>query len=537
MKLNEQEITALLQSLTDIGISLSAEKDHDKLLEMILKKAMEITHADGGSIYTVTENRALKFEIMINLSMKIHIGGSSKNKAHFPDLPLYNDKGQPNKNMLAPWAAISKKTIVIKDAYTNKRFDLSGTKQFDKASGYHSKSFITIPMTNHLDKVIGVLQLINATDPKTGTVKSFRNLDRYLVESLASQAAVTITNRELIEAQKALFNSLIQLIAKAIDEKSPYTGNHCRRVPIITQMIAEAACASSERPWKKFNMSEDEIYELNVAAWLHDCGKITTPEAVVDKATKLEGIRDGIELIDTRFEVLKRDAVIDYLKAQSGTTIQLEAAKELQAKLKSLDEQREFIRKCNVGGEQMQPEHIEAIEQIGQQMWKGPSGKKEALINEKEQKFLQIYRGTLTDEERKIINNHVSVSIKMLESLPYPDNLKNVPVYAGGHHEKVDGTGYPKGLTKEQMPIQARMIALADIFEALTSSERPYKKALPLAQVLTIMGRMSQEGHIDPDLFKLFIDAKIYQTFAENYLTKDALKDIDLKKIPGLESS
>ena len=527
MKLVKEQLNLLINILMDIGISLSLEKDHSRVLEKIVTKAQEITNADGGTIYTCTEDKKLKFEIMINKSMKIHLGASSSNTIVINDLDLYDAQGKPCKNMLAPWVAINRKTVRIRDAYNNLKFNLSGTKDFDKKMGYLSKSFLTVPMTNHLNEVIGVLQLVNAIDKKSNKVVPFSKNDQDLVECLTSQAAIIITNRQLIAEQKKLFDSLIQLIAHAIDEKSPYTGGHCRRVPIITMMLAKAACEIDKGPLKDFTMTEDELYELEVAAWLHDCGKITTPEAVVDKATKLEGILDGIHLIDTRFEVLKRDLIIEHLqKKQSeskGKSIKTDKDNALQKKLLQLDKEREFIRACNLGGEAILPEQIQAINEISKRKWNTPEGKKEHFLSEKEMQLLNIPRGTLSTNEREIINNHVTVTIKMLESLPYPKNLRNVPQLAGCHHEKLDGTGYPKGLNKDQMPLPARIIAIADIFEALTASDRPYKKAMPLSMTLSILEQMKLNGHIDPDLFDVFINKKIYLQYAQKYLNKESI--------------
>lgn len=540
MTLIESEFTTRLQALTEIGIALSAEKDHMRLLEVILMKAQELTNSDGGTIYTCTKNSKLKFEIMINKSMNIHLGGTSDNKIPFDDLSLYDEEGQPNQHMLAPSAVISRKTINIEDAYSDTTFDLSGTKNFDKKTGYHSKSFLTVPMTNHLHEVIGVLQLINTLDKNTKEIRSFSKVDQLLVESLASQAAIIITNKQLIDAQKELFNALIQLIAQAIDEKSPYTGNHCRRVPVITQMLAKATCEITKGPLKEFTMSDDELYELEVAAWLHDCGKITTPEAVVDKASKLEMIFDLVHLIDLRFEVVKRDLMINTLKENiqqvTGNPINLLEDKRLQEQLQLLDEEREIIRKCNVGGEHLQPAQIEAINKIAKRKWVTPTNEEEYFLTDTESKLLEISRGTLSKDERQVINNHVKVTIKMLQSLPYPKGLKNVPHLAGSHHEKIDGTGYPNGLTKDQLSVPARMIAIADIFEALTSKDRPYKKAMPLSKALQIMGQMKIDGHIDPDLFDVFMDSKIYQRYAENYLDSSECDVVDLSTIPGYQA-
>jgi HD-GYP domain-containing protein (c-di-GMP phosphodiesterase class II) len=537
MKLANLTFTELYKGFADIIIALSTEKNHDHLLELILKKTQQITNADGGTLYSNIEDKELKFEIMLNKSMKMHLGGTSKEPVHFNNLPLYNDRGEPNNNMLAPWAAINRQIINIKDAYNNKQFDLSGTKNFDKTTGYHSKSFLIVPMTNHLNEVIGVLQLINAVDKKTKQIIPFSQLDEHIVESLASLAAVIITNRQLIEGQKKLFDALIQLIAKTIDEKSPYTGGHCRRVPVITRMIALAACAINKGPLKEFNMTDEELYELEVAAWLHDCGKITTPEAVVNKATKLETINDGIQLIDTRFEVLKRDALIETLQSKikqiTGNSFNVHKDTNLQERINELDKERALIRECNIGSELIHPDQIKAIKNSAQHRWVSPSGVNEPFLTELEVQMLTISKGTLSDSERGIINNHVNMTIKMLESLPYPKKLKNVPQLAGSHHEKIDGTGYPKGLTKKQMSIPARMIAIADIFEALTSADRPYKKAMTINMALTILGKMKVEGHIDPDIFDVFMHAKIYEQYGAMYLKEQISEPIDLSTVPG----
>jgi HD-GYP domain-containing protein (c-di-GMP phosphodiesterase class II) len=538
MTLTDVDFATLIDELTDIGVALSAEKDHSRLIELILSKAKELTRADGGTLYIYTEDNRLRFETMINDSLAIHRGGTSGKEIDFPPLDLYDENGKPNKHMVAAWAAISGETVNIKDAYTDTDFDFSGTRSFDQKTGYRSKSFLTVPMRNHENEIIGVLQLINAKDSKTGEVVPFSALDQKLVESLASQAAVTITNRSLIDAQRALFDAFIQLIADAIDEKSPYTAGHCRRVPVITTMLADAVCRVDRGPLCEFNMTDEEKYELEVAAWLHDCGKITTPEYVVDKGTKLETIYDRIGLVDTRFEVLKRDAVIEALHRQlrnynGNGEIHLDDDEELEEALRRIEEDREHVRECNVGTEFITDEQVARIDSIASRQWLTPEGRKEYFLSEEEVQNLKIGRGTLTVREREIINNHVSVTIKMLESLPYPRHLQRVPEYAGGHHERMNGTGYPNGLTRDQMSIPARMVAIADVFEALTASDRPYKKAMSLSQALTILGQMKLDGHVDPDLFDVFMHDKVYMKYAREYLDPDHIDEVDLNSIPG----
>jgi len=526
-----------LQRLNVIGIALSAEQDIRRLLEMILQNAMDITNADGGSLYRVTEDHCLKFEIMVNKSLDITMGGTTGTPIPYDPIPMYDDSGKPNLEMVAAYAAIKDRAINIADAYHVEGFDFSGTRAFDSKTGYHSKSFLTIPMTNHENEVIGVLQLLNAIDEKSGEVMAFSEDDRELVESLSSQAAVAVTNRLLLDELRVLFESFIKLIAGAIDEKSPYTGGHCARVPELTMMLAEAAHGSNVEILRDFSMDEEERYELSIAAWLHDCGKVTTPEYVVDKATKLETIYDRIDLVNTRFELILRDARIALLEARlkaNGDSSGIEAAeKHYQQTLARLAEDKAFLQKANIGGEFMSDEDKQRVQEIAKQPYVDADGNESSLLTENEVYNLNIPRGTLTPEERKVINNHIVMTIQMLEALPYPKKLRRVPEYAGGHHERMDGKGYPRGLTREQMSIPARIMGIADIFEALTARDRPYKKGKTLSESLFILGKMKEDNHIDPDLFDLFIREKIYLKYAEKFVAPDQIDEVDENKIPG----
>ncbi len=525
--------------LNRIGVALSSERDTKRLLEMILLGAKEIANADGGTLYTVTDDNKLKFEIMRTDSLHIAMGGTTGKDIPFPPLPLYREDGSPNTNMVAAYSVINDKTVNIADAYEEEGFDFSGTRKFDANTGYRSKSFLTIPMKNHENEIIGVLQLLNAQTPGTTDVIPFSAENQQLVESLASQAAVALTNHNLIEGLKALFESFITLIADAIDEKSPYTGGHCRRVPEMAMMLAKSAVETKTGPLADFTMSEKELYELRIAAWLHDCGKVTTPEYVVDKATKLATIFDRIELVDSRFEVLKAQAEIEMLRKQvealqKGRPDRLPSMEvQLRAYKDQLDDDREFIRKANIGGEFMTQEHQDRVRSIGAYTYINDKGERVPFLSENEIYNLNIARGTLTNEEREIINNHIVVTINMLESLPYPKALKRVPEYAGGHHERMDGKGYPRGLTRDQMSIPARIMGIADIFEALTARDRPYKKAKTLSESLFILGKMKLDNHVDPDLFDLFIREKIYLQYAKQFLEPDQIDEVDTSKIPG----
>ena len=536
-----------LEQLNEIGASLSAERDINRLLESILLAAKAITRADGGTLYLLTEEdgtKRLKFEIMRTHSLNIAMGGTTGTPIPFYPIHLYGKDGKPNNQMVAAFAALTGQTVNIADAYTAEGFDFNGTRNFDKKTGYRSKSFLTVPMRNHENEIIGVLQLINSQDPADGRVVAFSDADQRLAESLASQAAIALTNRQLINQLEALFESFIAMINTAIDEKSPYTGGHCQRVPELTMMLAEAVNETYEGPLMDFDMSDHDRYELKIAGLLHDCGKVTTPVHVVDKATKLESIFDRIHLIDTRFEVLKRDAEIELLKSNAALQQQglddlslRERGNQLEqaytARLRQLDQDREFLRKCNIGGEFMPPEAREHVRKIADYKWLDQSGNTAHFLTGDEIENLSIPRGTLTSKEREIINYHIVATIKMLEALPWPKHLRHVPEYAGGHHERMDGKGYPRGLTREQMSVQARVMGIADIFEALTARDRPYKKGKTLTESLQILGKFKEEGHIDPDLFDVFIRRKVYRRYAEQFLDANQIDRVDESKIPG----
>ncbi len=529
-----------LERLNSIGVALSAEHDNKRLLEIILLGAKELTNADGGTLYLVTEDNKLKFEIVRTLSLNIAMGGTTGKEITFSPLPIYLDNGVPNTNMVAAYSVVNDKTVNIADAYLTEGFDFSGTRKFDETTGYRSKSFLTVPMKNHENEIIGILQLINAIDPVTNQIIAFSESHQRLVESLASQAAVALTNHNLIAGLRRLFESFIKLIADAIDEKSPYTGGHCQRVPELTMMLANAAINTKTGPLKDFTMNEKEIYELNIAAWLHDCGKVTTPESIMDKATKLETIFDRIHLIDHRFELLKTQRENAYLHkaiqlAHSKSVNNKQMTHDIKVIKKQLDDDKNFIRKVNFGTEFMTPEDKQRVKQIANYEYKNDFGQSVKFLTENEVYNLTIERGTLTSEERTVINNHIVVTINMLEALPYPKDLRRVPEYAGGHHERMDGTGYPKGLTRDQMSIPARMMGIADIFEALTSKDRPYKKAKSLSETLSILGKMRLNHHIDPDIFDLFIREKIYLQYAEKFLEPEQIDEVIEENIPGYQ--
>jgi len=534
----ETHFLSKLEYLNAIGIALSQERDIDRLLETILVAAKNLTRADGGTLYRLVDDK-LQFEILRNDSLSIAMGGTSGNPVPFYPIPLHDKDGNANLTMVAAYAALNDSTVNIADAYSEEGFDFSGTRNFDKRTGYRSTSFLTVPMKNHEGEIIGVLQLLNAIDAATGKVAAFGDEDRRLAESLASQAAIALTNRFLIQQLEVLFESLIELINTAIDDKSPYTGGHCKRVPTLTMMLAEAADAATEGPLAEFRMTDKDRYELKIAGLLHDCGKITTPVHVVDKATKLQTIFDRIGLVDTRFEALKREAEIAMLRAllaargAGDTASEQRAREDFEARIRQYDDDREFLRRTNIGGERMSPEDQARVSRIAQYTWTGPRGVAERFLSRDEEANLTIPYGTLNQQEREIINHHIVATIKMLEALPWPRHLTNVPEYAGGHHERMDGKGYPRGLTRAQMSVQARIMGIADIFEALTAKDRPYKPGKTLSESLSILGKFKENGHVDPDLFDIFVRDRVYLRYAQEFLDPEQLDEVDLSTIPG----
>lgn len=522
-----------IKKLAKIGLALSGEADMRKLLEMIVDAARDLSFADAGTLYILdNENKCLNFEILQNDTMKTRLGGTSGSKISLPPVPLEAD-GKPNYSNVSSYVALTGEIINIPDVYEAEGFDFTGPRKYDETTGYRSKSMLVIPMKNHEDDIIGVLQLLNAIDIDSREVTHFSSEYVELIGSLASQAGVALTNAQLIQDLKNLLYAFIESIAAAIDEKSPYTRGHIDRVVKLTMMIAREINNQCDGPFANIQFTLDELEELKLATWMHDVGKITTPEYVVDKRTKLETIYDRIELIDCRYELIASEKEKKYLKekidlldkgkADSVTLKKLEQAynKELQ----TLREEKEFIALCNTPGEFMSDDKLERLKAIAEKKFSN-DGKEKKYLSEDELRNLSIRKGSLTDEERKKIENHVAMTKKMLEQLPFPKKLSNIPEYASGHHEKLDGTGYPDGLKSDELSLQARIMAVADIFEALTAKDRPYKEPMKLSQAVRILGFMKNDNHIDPDIYDLFINNGLFRKYAEEELNSDQIDDI-----------
>ena len=527
VKVFTESQTERIKTLTDIGRALSAEKSTGRLLEMIVDEARKLSNADGGTLYIMNdEETELRFAIVQNDSLDVRMGGTG-GEITWDSVKVWNPDGSPNHSNVSAYAALSGDVVNIPDVYDAEGFNFEGTRKFDSMTGYRSASMLVVPMRNHENDIIGVLQLLNAKDMVTGEVIPFSLESQGMSESLASQAAVALTNNRLINDLENLLESFITSIASAIDEKSPYTGGHVRRVAELTMTIARAINERSEGPYAQVSFDEDQLKELRLAAWLHDVGKVTTPEHVVDKSTKLETVFDRIELVKTRVEVLKRDAEIESLrKSGCGGGLDPEAAREEYLRgRQELEDDLSFLETGNIGGEFMADDKIERLKAIAGRTW-NLDGSSHPLLKEDEVDNLSIRRGTLNDEERQIINNHATVTYKMLSRLPFPKKLRNVPGFAAAHHEKMDGTGYPRGLKGDELPLQSRIMALADVFEALTAKDRPYKKGKTLSEAVKILGFMVKDNHIDRDLFDLFIEEKIYEEYAKNELAPEQIDEI-----------
>jgi HD-GYP domain-containing protein (c-di-GMP phosphodiesterase class II) len=551
--------------LVELGIALGAERNIKRLVERILIGAKKMANADGGTLYILDEDQqVLHFAMVHNDTLNIALGGTTGHDIPFPPLNLYSlETGAPNFSNVATTVALQGKGVNIEDAYVCTDFDFSGTKAFDAGTGYRSKSFLTLPLKNHDDRVIAVLQLINSLD-ENGAIVPFSEAIERMIGAMSSQAAVALDNQALLEGQRNLLEALIKMLASAIDAKSPYTGGHCQRVPELAKIMAQAAISQTEGAYADFNLNEEQLYEIHIAAWLHDCGKLTTPDSVMDKATKLHTIYDRIHEIRTRFEVLRRDAEIHMLRQQLAGADKAATEQAFQATVAQLEDDFAFVANCNIGDEFMADADVLRLQKIAEIPWVRYFDRTLGLSWEEKQRFhdmppapapaieklledkpfmmagsinqgelynLRIQRGTLTMEERQIINDHIVMTQHMLDQLPFPRALKQVPEIAGNHHEKMDGSGYPKGLRGEDMSVPARIMAIADVFEALTARDRPYKEPKSLSQALKILSFMVKDNHLDKDLFVLFVRSGAFRDYGARFLHPDQLDDVDTEAL------
>jgi HD-GYP domain-containing protein (c-di-GMP phosphodiesterase class II) len=511
-----------------IGIALSSEKDINKLLEMILTQARKVSKADAGTLYILNE-KFLEFAIVQNDTLNVSIGGDGK-KPSLPDVPLFVNN-EPNHANVSSHVALTGEIVNIPDVYNAKGFDFTGPRKYDAATGYRSKSMIVIPMVDHENQTIGILQLLNSVSTDTDEVVAFSEGNVKVVASLASMAAVALVNNQLLNSLKNLLDAFIKSIATAIDKKSAYTGGHIRRVADLTVEIAREISKTKNGFFENQRFSEDEMEELRLAAWMHDVGKITTPEYIVDKSTKLETIFDRIEFVEQRFQTIEQILENDFLKSkikliESGDEKKI---KQLEKKhissVKTLKDNLVFLESCNNTGDFMSDDDVARVELIAKRTYT-VDGKSYPYLTENEMINLSIRKGTLLPDERSIIENHVVMTSKILEQLPFPEKLTNVPIYAGDHHEKCDGSGYPRGVTCDELPLQSRIMVIADIFEALTAADRPYRAPLKLSRALQILEFMMKDNHIDENIYNFFINNELLMEYARRELNPE---QIDVK--------
>lgn len=507
------------EKLTSLGVALSAEKNLKTLLEMIADTARKFTHAEGCTVYLCNkEKKNLEFAVIQNEKLDINLVLENK-KGSWPPIPLYDENGKENHVNVSAHCALTCKTINISEVYNEKGFDFKGTREYDAVTGYRTQSMLVIPMTDHEDEIIGVLQLINARKGVSGKICDFIIEDIQVVRGLASLAAVAVRNVLLIQGTENLLKSFVKCIAVAIDEKSSYTAGHVQRVAELTELIVRKINETKTGPFADIHFDDEQIEEVIMAAWMHDVGKIAIPQYVADKATKLETIFDRIELIAHRIEIIRRDREILHLKqllASNGVT---DADQTSPQQDDDLTLMYRFLEKSNIGREYMPDDDIAEIEQIGNISLE-VNGVRKKLLNEEDITCFSIRTGTLTDKEKEIIKHHVDVSIKMLESLPFLKKWQHVPQIAGMHHEKLNGSGYPNGLDGTRISFPARILAVADIFEALTAADRPYKKGKTLSEVSEILEMMVKDLLLDESLCDFLIHSGIVSEYAEKYLAE-----------------
>ncbi len=510
---------SIVSKIIAIGTALSAEKNIDTLLEMIIVQTKQLTCADAGTLYLYHPlTRQLEFKVIQNDSLNIQMGGTAEKIAWKP-LELFDEDNNPNRHMVAVLCALDGISINIPDVYISTEYDFNGTMKFDQKTGYRSESMLVLPLKDHEDNLIGVLQLINKKDSFGYTVP-FEAHDEELALSLGSQAAVTLTKQRLINDLELLLESFLNTINVAIEEKSPYTAGHIDRMVHLSLMLAQAM-SDDDHLFPDIHYDEDQLKEIKFSALMHDIGKITTPEQIIDKSTKLESIYDRIETINLKYEMLKRDAYVTFLKGSS----QFEERYKKEVEL--LDEEYLFLINANKGGEFFSEESINRIRKIAQRTLV-INNQEQPLLSEDEVNNLIVQKGTLTDNQRHIINNHAAVSLRMLKELPFPKKLERVSEIACGHHEKVNGKGYPLGLKGDELSMEARILAIADIFEALSASDRPYKKGKKLSEAMKILYFMAKDEDVDRRIFRFFYESGLYLRYAHTFLKPENIDDVHI---------
>jgi len=515
-----------INRLAEIGRALSGEHDLNTLLEKICDEVCKFTYADACTLYIVKEKQ-LHIRIFQNKSMGIRMGGKTGETINMSPVDLIESN-------VSAYVALKGVSVNIPDVYDTDLFDFTGPKEYDQETGYHSTSMLVCPMRNHENDIIGVLQLVNAINPDTREIIPFLPDYVSLTESLASQAAVSITNARLINDMEHLFESFVEVMATAIDEKSPITGGHIRRVANLTMVMAEELHKNTKPPFQNVHFTAEKFHELRVASWMHDIGKVTTPVEIIEKSKKLETIFDRAQFVDLRMQFIIQNTQLEAARTQLQLTrdgaspetikkIEANAAKTIQ----ELKEVREFVLKCNEPSEFLEIENIERLQAIAQKTYKDEHGNPQPFLTPDELKNLSIRKGSINEQERQIMKNHAQITLDMLDKIPFTKKLKNIPNFAGAHHECINGLGYPLGLQGEEIPFEGKLMAVTDIAEALTAKDRPYKKAMPLKQVYKILRKMVNDNELDRELVDFFINEKVYETYQAKYERPDSPQSLE----------
>ena len=508
------------EKLIDIGYNMANEQDYDKILWAILIGAKDLSNADGGTLYLYDKDEnTLEFTIALNTSLDMQFH-NKKDKVGIPPIQLQNEDGSQNRKNVSAVSAIDDKLININDIYTSTTYDFTGAKNFDTTNGYKTTSMLVIPMKDRNNELVGVLQLINKID-KDEQIVNFDSQDEALIFSMSAQATMTLQNNQLVKDLESLLYALVKSVGSALGEKSNYTGKHVDNVALLSEIIAEGI-NNNQTIFKDKSFNKEQMEEIKLAAWLHDIGKITTPEYVVDKAMRLETIHDRVHEVEARFEILKRDIEISYLKNEID-----EAA--MKERLRQIEEDVEFIHKVNSGDTFMTDDLLQRVQDLAAKGNITINNREKELLSENEAFNLSIKKGTLTDDERDSINNHVVMSYKMLKTLPFPKKFANVARLAGSHHKTIDNKGYcAKEIMDLPMTTEDKILAVADIFEALSAHDRPYRGPNTLSQIAKIMMFMVQDKHLDRDIVRIFFEEKMYQKYLDENFLPDQIDEITI---------
>ncbi len=485
-----------MKRVLEVGVLLSAERDPNRLLDEVLNCVMELARCDGGTLYLL-DGEVLRFKIMRTDSMGTHTGGDGQD----PDLPPVKLR---RENVCA-LALLEDRTVRIQDVYHDPTCDFSGPIAYDALTGYHTQSMLVVPMRGREGERIGVLQLINALDEK-GNICAFSDEMALVLESVASQAAVTIQTVRYIREIRELFRSFVRVMSAAIDERSPYNATHSRHMAecgrrFIDFLNAQADAEGRERP---FSPARRE--ELIMSIWLHDIGKLITPLEIMDKSERLSPLQK--EAIHHRLETIRLQGKIDCLEGR----ITEEARDALNSATR---ETEQTIDRLGATGF-LPDEQLAWLAAVRERTYTDENGQERPWLTDGEYKMLSIRKGTLSPEERKVMENHVVMTDKLLSQIKFPAELAHVRQWAAAHHELLDGSGYPGHLSGDAIPKEVRLLTILDIFDALVADDRPYKPGMPVERALTILGDMAnREGKLDPDLTASFLASRCWEETAE----------------------